>query len=345
MSRCDIQINFDKSDRIFTVGEGVNGTVNIIVNKSTVCRGVHITWQWRTHGRGNVAKSSVNENEIVEYVSGDELEEGKEYSFSFSFPAPNGPLTYRGHYLNVDWYLSARVDARGPFDPKKEEEFLLLPAVGKEVTLGPSYSPDGKSKHKSASGCGGIFSIVFLIFSLLWIIVTFVADATFFLILLGWAFFGVSSFLTYRSLRNFLARNKLGEVKVVLDDYKLVPGETLNCQVTFTPKATIDLKHIACNLRGKEQVISGSGTNQTTHTYKLYDQEQTLLENSHFEAGEEVNAKLEVDIPEDAAYTFMAADNKLFWETVVIVDAKGWPNWIRSYPITVQPWKNESRNS
>ena len=338
MSRCDIQITFNKGERIFTVGEEVSGVVNIKANKSTVCHAIHIVWQWRTHGRGNVAKGVTSE--VIEQVSGNELDEGKEYNFPFSFPAPSGPLTYRGHYLNVDWYLSARVDARGPFDPKGEEEFLLLPAVGKEVSLGPAYNTKFDSKVKG--GCGVIFSSIFLAFGLFWVLMTLLMDAPFYFTLFGVPFVGIGIFLVYRSLRNSLALNKLGEIAVILDERHFVPGEMLNCQVIFTPKAALDLKHIICKLQGKEQVIRGSGTDKTTHTHNLYEQEETKLEDTRFSAGEKVEAKIDLTIPEDAAYTFMAVDNKLFWEVEVTIDVKGWPNWVQSYPITIQPWKQVS---
>ncbi len=338
MSRCDININFDKSDRIFTVGEDVSGNVSITASKATVCHGVHIMWQWRTHGRGNTAKGKPSE--VTHHVSGDELDEGKEYSFPFNFPAPNGPLTYRGHYLNVDWYLRARVDARGPFDPKQEEEFLLLPTIGKEISLGPNYSPNNGSENKMTSGCSTILSFGFLAFGLLWVVITFLADAPLFPKLLGLPFIALGIFFVYKSLRNSLALNKLGEVRVVLAENDFVPGEVLSCQVTFTPKTAIDLKHISYTLKGKEQVISGSGTNKTTHTHKLSEKQEIQLENSRFKVGEKVESKAAINIPEDAAYTFMATDNKLFWALEVVVDAKGWPNWVKSYPITVQPWKS-----
>ncbi len=335
MSRCDIQITFNKGERIFTVGEEVSGVVNITANKPTVCQAVYIVWQWRTHGRGNVAKGATNE--ITEYVSGNELDEGKEYSFPFSFPAPNGPLTYRGHYLNVDWYLSARVDARGPFDPKKEEEFLLLPAVGKEVSLGSAYSTS--SAPKTMGGCGLILSSIFLAFGLFWVFMTLIMGTPFYFTLAGAPFVGIGVFLVYRSLRNSLALNKLGNIEVLLDEKHFVPGEVLNCQVIFTPKTALDLEHIVCKLQGKEQVIRGSGTDKTTHTHKLYEHQETKLEHTRFTAGEKVEAKIALTIPEDAAYTFMAVDNKLFWEVEITIDVKGWPNWVKTYPITIQPWK------
>ena len=335
MSRCDIQVTFNKGERIFAVGEEVSGVINIKANKSTVCHAVHIVWQWRTHGRGNTAKGMANE--VIEYVSGNELDEGKEYNFPFTFPAPNGPLTYRGHYLNIDWYLSARVDARGPFDPKGEEEFLLLPTIGKEVSLGPAYST--KLNSKVMGGCGLIFSSIFLVVGLIWIIISLLTDTPFFVTLFGAPFFVIGLFLVYRDLRNSLALNKLGNIEVTLDERHFVPGEVLNCQVIFTPKTALDLKHVVCKIHGKEQVIRGSGTDKTTYTHNLYEQEETKLEDARFSAGEKVEIKIEFTIPEDAAYTFAAVDNKLFWEVTVTIDVKGWPNWVQSYPITVQSWK------
>ncbi|MCP4500914.1 MAG: hypothetical protein GY822_13215 [Deltaproteobacteria bacterium] len=37
----------------------------------------------------------------------------------------NGPLTYRGELLNVDWFLKARADIPWALDPKAELVFVV----------------------------------------------------------------------------------------------------------------------------------------------------------------------------------------------------------------------------
>ena len=57
-----------------------------------------------------------------------ELLEGRQYEFPFEFEAATKPWTYRGHHLNIDHYVEARVDIAWAIDPKFETEFIVLPS-------------------------------------------------------------------------------------------------------------------------------------------------------------------------------------------------------------------------
>lgn len=124
MSKCDLQIKFDREDRTYAGGETVTGRVYIRINNSMKSNGVTLTHQWRTHGRGNVSGGT---KETVELEDARSYSPGEELEFSFSLRSPTYPVTYHGTMLNVDHYVSVEVNVPWAFDPKAEEDYVLVP--------------------------------------------------------------------------------------------------------------------------------------------------------------------------------------------------------------------------
>ena len=50
---------------------------------------------------------------------------GERREFPFRFEVPGGPVTYRGTYLNLDWYLTAHAKGGLLQHLKAEQDFLL----------------------------------------------------------------------------------------------------------------------------------------------------------------------------------------------------------------------------
>jgi hypothetical protein len=119
----EIQITFDRLDRLYRSGETVSGKVVLQPDADRTYSKIWLTYRWRTHGKGDRDEGPEQSLALAEeqYVGAGERRE-----YPFSFPAPNGPVTYHGHYLNVDWYLTAHAQ-RGPVSHvKSEQDFLLL---------------------------------------------------------------------------------------------------------------------------------------------------------------------------------------------------------------------------
>ena len=106
MSKCDLRIELD-GGRTYHPGDTVRGEVVVEVNARCECESLTLTREWRTHGRGN--RDTGGEESTVIYRGTWYPGETHRYPFETTLPA-DGPLSYRGHYRNVDWYLSARAD-------------------------------------------------------------------------------------------------------------------------------------------------------------------------------------------------------------------------------------------
>jgi len=105
-------------------GEPVSG--NVIVNSEEYvnCRGLILSLGWRTEGRGNTDTKTVWE----EKLHAGPIEMGQT-RFPFSAPLPaSGPMSYAGRYINIVWFLKARIDLAWRKDPVAEKIiYAVLP--------------------------------------------------------------------------------------------------------------------------------------------------------------------------------------------------------------------------
>jgi len=320
MPKCDIVIEFDKSDRTFRAGETISGKVHVTANTDVSCDGVKIETAWSTHGRGNRDSGSID---TLRY-DGEQFSAGQTVIYEFSFEAPSWPLTYHGHYLNVDHYVRIRLDVPWAFDPKAREEYLLLP--------GPACAPVGEvhgvtetGGSKKSLGCALLVAVVVALVSL--------GFGFFPVIAVAWLVVAVLGFMVFR---NSLAARKLGEVAFHLDRHRAAPGERLGVSVDLSPGRPVSINKIAATLRGREEVVSGSGTDRTTHTKTLCKELFTLRETGQLPAGQQTVSG-DILIPQTEAWTFHADDNKLVWDVTLRVDIPNWPDWAASAELELLP--------
>lgn len=92
-----------------------------------------------TEGRGD--RDSAVEGEI-ELFSGDWFE-GEAYEYSFALPTPNGPFTYKGTDLNINWQLEARADSVEGTSETVTESFVLLPCVERAHSIRSARPMEG----------------------------------------------------------------------------------------------------------------------------------------------------------------------------------------------------------
>lgn len=323
MSKCDLKIEFSRQDRRYRVGERIHGEVQIRVNSEFRSNGVILERYWRTHGRGNTERGEREKQRLDE---GGQWAAGDLMTFPFEFPAPQGPATYRGTYLNIDHYIQVRVDVPWSFDPKLEEEFLL-------VDHGPSY--EGKPKPPKpvtelatsvgGNSVGGILGVALLIAGVI------------FFCPFGIVLIPIGLTILFFSIRKSLAEKKLGKVSLDFPKQFVSPGETLPVRIDFTPRRGGGLRKVTLVLEGKELCVSGSGSNRTTHKHVISKQTVDLGAPTTLVAGSPVRLAADVAMPDTQAYSFDSSDNKIRWEAVIRFDLPNWPDWIETIPLVLVP--------
>ncbi|MEM7168215.1 MAG: hypothetical protein AAF581_22400 [Planctomycetota bacterium] len=340
MSKCDLRVVLDGKQTRHSAGAMVRGVVLVEVNAECQCNGLTVAPQWRTHGRGNRTNGGPKPDGVLfagTWAPGS-------YEYPFELRLPNGPITYHGHYLNVDWVIHARADIPWAIDPKGGTEIVLERGnYDGRLAPGDLTSVDSVRESRSRSdwsGCALLFVVPFLLIGLgtIWNgIVTLINGQMMGLALLAFGVVFAAAALIFASitLRAKVAERRLGPVEVVLDPTLTRPGQNVRCTVRFTPQADIEVAGVTARLTGRERVVSGSGTDRTTYTHEIHSATEQLLGQDHIFAGNAVELSADLAIPEDAAPTFVASSNRLEWVVTVHIDLPRWLDWSRTDKVIV----------
>jgi hypothetical protein len=94
---------------------------------------------------------------------------------------------------------------------------------------------------------------------------------------------------------------------------------------------------VTLHFKAREQCVSGSGSNRTTHNHIFFEQLETLQEATTLRAGDEHRFPLSVQLPENAPHSIDLNDNDLIWSATLRVDIPRWPDWVKEIPLLVVP--------
>lgn len=324
MAKCDIRITFDNPDRIYRGGDIVAGEVHVQVNEDIRCSGIVLAHYWKTHGRGNTDRGEKHKIQLAEGVP---LQAGEELHFPFEFVAEIWPLTYHGHYINVDHFVHVAVDVPWAIDPKHEEEYILLP--GKR----PSEFTGGRGEvvefEKSATEAKGIAKIILFVIVAIFLVVI----AAFAVVLIPVFLIGGGIYWGWKKM----IASRVGEVELKMPRLVVGPGEQWPVELSFTPKKTFPVNGITLKIFAQEAATSGSGTNSTTHRHTLYEETHTLHPAGALLAGERFSEQFVIDFPETAAWSIAESDNKIAWSAEIRIDIPRFPDWSKKTELQVIP--------
>jgi hypothetical protein len=328
MAKCDLSIELDEPDRIYTGGDKVRGTVRVVVDDNVRCKGLEITSGWYTHGRGNVAKGTAETQTLFE----GEWMAGDEESYRFELDVAAWPPSYHGNYINVDHHVEVRAKIPWAFDPKASQPFVMRPQTPPD--------PASSENVTSVGGCvgAGIVAVVLLAFGggMIAILAGLAANPLAGLVVAAIVF----PLLGFAAGKFLLPRWLLGNVESELLTTEVAPGGSVRARMTFQPRRNVTLNAITAELSGSEVCVSGSGSNRTTHRNPFYTDQHTLLESSTLAGGQRKEFELEFPVPDDVPYSFDLNDNDLKWTVELRVDIPRWPDWSKSLKLNVYPDPN-----
>ncbi len=331
MSKSELKISIDKPDRIYRGGETVTGAVEVYVNERCECKALILKCEWRTHGKGNIARGEVTS---VNLFSGT-WEPGASFAYEFSIQLPAGPATYHGTYLNVDWYLKAQADVPWAIDPKSEADFVLIPISARVPAK--RVSEIKKPSGACGMGCMLVMSLIFggVGVGLLVASLQQSGCATLMMAGFGALFAAAGVWILVSSIRKTIAEKRLGPLHLELSGDRARGGDPLTATVRFTPSADIALSRVMATLQAFERCVSGSGTNTTTHRHTFFTRDVQLCGPRGAAAGAGVELRGEFVLPADAPPSFNASDNELTWSVKFVVSMEGLPDVSRDVTFTV----------
>lgn len=329
MSKCDIQILFDRADRRYYGGDTISGEVVVQVNQDISCNGVILKHFWSTHGKGN---TKTGEKHTIRLCDTQPLQAGEELRLPFEFQSELWPLTYRGTNINVDHYVHVAVDVPWAIDPKHSEEFIVLAGVRPPQFTGDrSEVVELKADQKQATEASFIVKLILIPVAIL-LIGALLMFAAF---LIPIAAIGGAIYW----FRKKAISGRVGDVRIVAPAMVVCPKEEWPCTLSFTPRKTFRINEISVRLLVQEAATSGSGTSSTTYTHTLYDEKQVLRDAGQLIAGDPFHEQVRIPLPDTDAWSLTIDDNKLSWMMDVRIDIPRWPDWSEKFTLQMLPSK------
>ena len=323
MAKCDLSIELDDPKSVHPGGGKITGVVRVDVDKNVSTKGLIVSSGWETHGRGNVASGEFDSKTLFtgDWHAGDKLE------YRFELPIGDWPPSYHGNYLNIDHCVKVRAKIPWGFDPKATQVFLMRPNGGPEIVTKQRNAIELSGKL----GCiiGGIFGLIFL--SVFGAILSTAGPFALFILIVPLIGFGVFF------IKVLLPKYLLGNVQCKLESDQVSPGDVVKGELVIRPRKNVNINSIKMTFAASGKVVSGSGTNATTHTNVFFEKESTLQGEGVLQAGQTHNIPLQVQLPDDAPYTISLNSNELIWSTSLRIDIPRWPDWTKTMPISVIP--------
>jgi len=323
MADCDLSVELDQPDQVFTQRDTISGTVHVHAGGDVRCKALTVGTVWRTHGRGNVASGTTDE--VVVFAG--EWSAGESAQYRFELPVNPWPPSYHGHLLNVDHYVEAKADVPWAFDPKGSTSFQVAPQ---------QHDDEAKrlaTKPRNVKQAGPVATVVIVMFLLVFGGI-FLLVAPFLLLLMipvGLVGGGVYLF------KKVLPRWVLGHVDLQWQQETFCRGETVHGRLVIRPKKEIQIQEIAVELEGLERCVSGSGTNRTTHTHTIVTVPRTISPPARLRPHTDHFFDCSIQLPDDAPLSIDLKDNKVLWNRRVRVDLPRWPDWMEESELVVTP--------
>lgn len=355
-----LQVIFDRQDHRYRFGELVSGKVVVMPESERTFSNIWITYRWRTHGRGN--RDEGREEKLNLGADNITIKARESKEFPFRFTAPNGPVTYHGHLINVDWYLTAHARSGYSFHRKCEQDFLLqssdptgavilgdeeipyndLPARSSRMQTPSSNLLEVKSgspktlKKWFDMESPSIPIIVGGIFFLVWVFKVWLnwnPELPLEILLFTLFIITLAAWLFYRNA--YKHKLKMGEVW--LRPCVVFRGGEVSCHIEFVAKREFHLRSITASISSQERISRTQGTSTVTETHVLGEKVYTRSYNENLSEGRWISFDCTLPIGPDAPASFSSNNNHLEWSVKIKAELKGWPAWWKSFTMTVLP--------
>jgi SpoOM protein len=318
-------------------GDRVKGVVTVEADAEVKVAEVQIRLVCRTHGKGNTWKNVVEETKFELGV----LEAGGPRTFRFDFLAVNGPASYEGHYLNIQWVVEAELDIAWKLNPKATAEFRLVPNLERPYSAGLLAGTEAierteENKDKTplwGFGLGGAAIAGCLAFAS-W---DFTHDPEIFNIALSLTIAAAIAFAGFGAARRAAVGAVLGDVRALLEPAVIPPGGKGTLHVHMDPRRALELNAVRAELKCVERVTHGSGSTESTHTWDVLTEQFKLSGPVEGTPGRHLDFSVPIEIPASAPFSFEAPDNLIRWTLVTHVDIPRFPDWKREDDVFVLP--------
>lgn len=336
---CEVEVELNDSGPLkYVSDEMISGHVRVVARAETNCEKLTLNLRRTIHGAGNTRTDIVK----TEPLFSGKWEAGEAYDYPFELTLPGGPVSYRGHHLNIDWDLVAAAENQNAADASTTAEFHLQPGPTDSFSLGSVTEEAHLSTPvKRENGIfwpavwfGGIAIIIGLVLAFQ---LRQAPTGVLALIIVGSSAFG--AWCVYRGLKNYLAEKRLGDVDVEVSPNRVAPGESITCNVMIRPAGASTLNQVSLTVEAFELVTQDQGTYQASYRHTVHEETKASepTADKTLEKASPTTVSETFSIPESAPCSFEENDNRLIWKTTVCIDIPYFPDWERDERFIVAP--------
>ncbi len=142
------------------------------------------------------------------------------------------------------------------------------------------------------------------------------------------------------TVRKFLATSGIGPTIVEIDRHPLEPGGKY--QLFIAQSGRLSFRSLCVSLVCEEEARYHQGTNLRTATHRVLETEIFRREKFEVEQGSPFETTCQFEIPAGAMHSFRSDHNKIQWKLYVKGDVARWPDFDRSYALSVHPAGGET---
>lgn len=284
-------------------GETIAGRVVLRLEKAHTCT-IRVELGWKITSKGNKVGEVLETQNIF---TGD-LAAG-EHSFPFGLQAPNGPFTYDGTIMDLEWYVSGRADIPWKVDPKASAVFKLNPGeVGGEGNL-PVVVGSVKEALEENAGANMILAGVGLVMFLTGLGVLAVN-----------VYFGVGSIVVGLGFAvPLLVKKPVEKVRLTFEPKVVRAGTPLRWRASFRLHPKVVINHAKVVFECREFVTKGSGKHTQHWTEVVFRHEEALP------LGVKPPFEGRFEVPHLQSFSFNS--HELYWTIGLHIDIANWPDF------------------
>lgn len=145
----------------------------------------------------------------------------------------------------------------------------------------------------------------------------------------------VGLFLIGATIASFLVWLGVGETRIELDTWPLVPGRPLGFR--FSQQGRMFLEGLKLDLVGQEKATYGMGTDSVTKTHELHRQNLLDARGISIDHWRAFDSSGKFELPENAMHSFKAGHNEIDWAIEVKGTVARWPDFTTRFALLVMP--------
>lgn len=312
MAKNKLAVELRSPRESYRSGDTIDVIVHVDAEAEVQCKALTLNLGWATHGKGNRDKA-VDSSESI--YAGAIPAGHSQYEGSVVVPNLSSklPSTYNGHFLNIDWFVSAAADIPWAFDPKDEVRVYVEASESEQET--PPVQWTAEPVKMRGHFAGWMFLAVLLIAAAIFVGLKNMGIAV--IIALP------AAYALMRCAGERSQQKALGVVEFGAWPPKAEAGMTVMALAKITPPSDVLIEKASVKLRLTESATSGSGTDKTTHRHVAWEVEETVAEDERIRAGESFVNEVPIETPRDLPPTFSAASNTLDWTIEFMVHRSG----------------------